>query len=396
MCDNHGPNMDRRQFLTTVLKGTGAVLAATVLSPLEALAQDAKVEEVLKSSYAAPWTIVVLPECFTDKEHKNYDAEVDKFVKSLDTINAYKEIKPWLRVLKIWTPSKGKYNGDGSGAFGVKLDDKWKAPSIVDEARVKEMVELAKADYPFILINDAMAKGYGMRERGVAPINSETEMHEFGHSFCLGDEYLDSGFGPLGAINVGNDSKNLPWKELEARKVKGIETSKIPGYECWRGEKDDCLMKTVQAGKQLGIICYGAVITYLREKRLPIVEKATSEDETISIKKGALTGIEATVIPSATFVPTYQAYQVTGSAEQMDELAKKVKEEFDPSKVGKEFKKATAKYDQKKRSYTHTDKLAVGEHLFVAQVKDPNTGILLDPKKVTTRTLVYRVSVAEK
>ena len=395
MCDNHGPNMDRRQFLTTCMKGAGAIAAATLLSPLETLAQDAKAEEVLKSNFATPWTIVVLPECFTDKERKNYDTEVDKFAKALDTINAYKEIKPWLRILKIWTPSKGKYNGDGSGAFGVKLDDKWKAPSIVDEAKVKEMVEQAKADYPFILINDATAKGYGMRERGVAPTNPETQMHEFGHGFCLGDEYLDSGFGALGAINVGNDKNNLPWKELEAKKVKGIETSKIPGYECWRGEKDDCLMKTVQAGKQLGPICYGAVITHSREK-MPIVEKATSQEETISIKKGALTGIEATVIPSATFVPACQAYQATGSAEQMDELAKKAKEEFDPATIGREFKKATAKYDAKKGIYSHTDKLAAGEHLVVAQVRDSNAGILLDPKKVTIRTLTYRVSVAEK
>jgi hypothetical protein len=352
---------------------SGIVAVTSTLSSLDNLvAEDGqdkpKPETVLNNGPPEKrFDLLFIPEKYSKDQQKDFDKDVDALVAGFDKFDVTKEYKSFFNVHKVWAPTDS-------------------------ERKLSEVQELGKSDLPCVIVND---KSFGHGTGNLVLVRCRNDVsvffHELGHGLRLDDEYRLTSF--MGGGNTCKDKKNIPWKELVDKKIKGIGVYSVED-SYFRAEEKPCLMQTTEAGIQYGPLCSSLIITRLR-KRFGLIDEATKE-EAISKDDGQQTGIELKLLASKSYIPQVSAFYLSGSADELDSLHDKLKGKkltLD-SFADKKYKKATI--STKKNVATITDKLPVGSHLIAVVAKDPNPAILMDPDKVTYDQRIYRVDVTEK
>jgi hypothetical protein len=219
----------------------------------------------------------------------------------------------------------------------------------------------------------------------------ELFMHELGHGCNLGDEAYESS---IGGTNISRDEGPPPWQSLLERKVKGIATTRVTP-RLYRGEEQDCIMRTVKAGVDYGPLCASGVITYVRG-RVPLIEEAP-EEAPISLERKSTdqVGIVLKLSRSTNYTPRVTAWYRTAEAREADVLTYNLREK---RKLTADSFKDWSRLDGKMTdavTYRVTSTLGIGAHVVAIVAQDPNPAVLLDPDHATVDDRVYRVDVTE-
>jgi hypothetical protein len=128
----------------------------------------------------------------------------------------------------------------------------------------------------------------------------------------------------------------------------------------------------------------------------------------VATAKGKKPEIAATVISSGAGQVTAQGWSLAGAAEELDALAKKLRDARPTrdeltdkgyaAKLEKELGKKPGKFefawDAKKAAYSAKTVLPSGSHLVVGAFADPNAAVFMDPDGVTVSRKAWRVEVS--
>ncbi len=322
--------------------------------------------------------------------------------------DALKPLAPLLNIRAMLHAGDGNPLGlltDGGRAHGMNWD------------ALEKFRKERKADVSCVVVNNPRLVCASKLDGIVGTTDLPTLFHEWGHGFGQGDEDLDDEWADVAAskhqtMNVDRlksaDAKPR-WQAALDKKVKGVKTNPVSGAkDQFRGCDEACMMMSNgnKRGKQYGPLC-GLGIYLNARKRVGLFEAVTDEGAALAAAKGKKPEIAATVISSGAGQVTAQGWSLAGTAEELDALAKKLRETKPTrdelmdkglqAKLEKELGKKPVKFeyawDAKKATYTAKTTLLAGSHLVVSAFADPNPAVFMDPDGVTVARKVWRVEV---
>jgi hypothetical protein len=405
-------NLSRRHFLKTAGKLIAGTAALSLYGNLEAQKEEPKYKpEELWKGHEKGFGILYLMEGYTKDMKKQAEADSKKIYERIEFHEVLKELKPLLRLQRLIFESTKKIEtadkADGTGTILGYKYNKNGYPELSQEGN--ELCTSLREKFnclPCVIVPDEYACGLSSILLVKASIDLDLFYHELGLGLGLNDEKpIPWGRQRVNNRNVTFDDKNPPWKSLEDNKYPGIKTAQIEGDpKAYRGEVGHCIMcEVTEENAKYGPIDATFIWTYIRSKT-GIIDTATDNSKVIEHKKGDKTPLEIKVLNTASAVQAVNAWQASGSADEMNKKSEELKrtkqtiENFTDKKV---YTPVPITYDKKDKTKALVDlsKLAPGSYTIAViardktKFEDPKSLIILDPDKNTIENRIYRVEI---